>query len=465
MAEPGSELRLAELAGDEREFERLSRFARREAEAFGLALASYRDPVVARRLRERLRSELEASLRVGELVCTYEDAAVDLAWRLASASEGVDVVFVVGLDRLLLDSGGRPRTTAAIANLNARRDELPERVVARVVLWVSDDGGRSLSEQAWDLVQVVLTTAEFEGTTRVPIPARGFEYELPEWAEPAPADERDSLADQAAQMAGAAELSPTAIWAADIAQHAARLFARAGRLADAGDWLLAAARWQDRSEVRGSAGPLYRDAAALMLAQGDASSALALAERARRRTLAPAEYERVNVRDDIVEDQVLVYGTTCELLAQVFAARGELPAAFRICWELFNLYRRAGYRQAQADLLGELAELHRLRGDLDSALLIRREHQLPLLATLEPSDDRTRAIAKANAGVAELLEQRGELVEALALRREQLAVFERLGPARERGETLARIAAIFEAHGERLEAVRIRKHELPALET
>lgn len=466
MTEAKPERRIAELEGDEREYVRLSRFLTRAGagDGFGLGLASYRDPIVARELRAKLRGELEPEHRVGEMTCVHDDGVANLVGRLVTASEGLELLFVVGLDHLLLDSGGRPRMTVAIANLNARRDELPELLETRVVLWVSQAGAQSLAAQAWDLVQVVLTTAQFTSVASVPIPGVDAVFDPPSWAEPAPPDERAALEAQAHRLAAIAVQARGLTQAAGFGAQAARLFARAGRDAEAGEWLLATARWFDRSGLLWSAGSAYRTAAELMLARGDFSSALALAERAIHRTPAPAELARANVCNDMVEDQVAAYGVTCEVLARARAARGELRSALWVWLELLELYERAGWPRAYADVLGELAELHRGRGELDAALLIRRGHQLPILRALEPSDELSVAIARARGGVASVLEQRGALVEALELRqREQLPVFEQLCATRDHARTLARIADIREAQGDQIEAQRIRAVELPTI--
>jgi len=63
------------------------------------------------------------------------------------------------------------------------------------------------------------------------------------------------------------------------------------------------------------------------------------------------------------------------------------------------------------------------------------------------------------------LEERGELDEALRIRREQLPVYGRLGDVRSRAVTMGHIADLLEARGELDEALRIyRDEELPVYE-
>ena len=78
------------------------------------------------------------------------------------------------------------------------------------------------------------------------------------------------------------------------------------------------------------------------------------------------------------------------------------------------------------------------------------EHRLP--ARL--GDVRERAVTMGK--IADILQARGELDEALRIRRdEQLPVYERLGDVRERAVTMGNIADILFARGELDEALRI----------
>jgi hypothetical protein len=78
------------------------------------------------------------------------------------------------------------------------------------------------------------------------------------------------------------------------------------------------------------------------------------------------------------------------------------------------------------------------------------------LATFEAAgDDRGAAIASGQ--IADILFSRGDLDEALRIRKEeQLPVYERLGDVRERAVTMGKIADILESRGDLDEALRIR---------
>ena len=102
-------------------------------------------------------------------------------------------------------------------------------------------------------------------------------------------------------------------------------------------------------------------------------------------------------------------------------------------------------------------------GELDKALRILREEQLPAADQLQ--DVRSRAVTLGQ--IADVLAARGELDEALRIRREeQLPVYERLGDVRSRAVTLGQIAdVVATGRGELDEALRIRREEvLPVYE-
>ena len=77
--------------------------------------------------------------------------------------------------------------------------------------------------------------------------------------------------------------------------------------------------------------------------------------------------------------------------------------------------------------MGQIADILQSRGELDEALRIRREEELPVYERL--GDVRSRAVTMGQ--IADILQSRGELDEALRIRREeQLPVYERLGDVR-----------------------------------
>jgi len=151
------------------------------------------------------------------------------------------------------------------------------------------------------------------------------------------------------------------------------------------------------------------------------------------------------------------------LQADILQARGEIDEALRIRREEeLPVYERLGDVRSRAVTMGKVADILEARGELDEALRIRREEELPVYERL--GDVRSRAVTMGQ--VADILEARGELNEALRIRREEeLPVYERLGDVRSRAVTMGQVADILEARGELDEALRILKQEvLPAFE-
>ncbi|MCM8636495.1 MAG: hypothetical protein NFW15_11225, partial [Candidatus Accumulibacter sp.] len=96
-------------------------------------------------------------------------------------------------------------------------------------------------------------------------------------------------------------------------------------------------------------------------------------------------------------------------------------------------------------LLDELAELLRSVGELDEALRIRLEEELPVHEKL--GNVRSKALTQGQ--IADILQARGQLDEALRIRlEEQLPVFEKLGDVRSKAVTQGQIADILQARGQ-----------------
>jgi len=113
-------------------------------------------------------------------------------------------------------------------------------------------------------------------------------------------------------------------------------------------------------------------------------------------------------------------------------------------------------------LINELAELHFGLGELDQALRVRREEELPALEQL--GNARLKAVSMGR--IADLLNAKGEFDEALRIYCDEvLPVFESVDDARSRAVTMGKIADVLEAQGRTDEGLRIRReHELPAYE-
>ena len=78
--------------------------------------------------------------------------------------------------------------------------------------------------------------------------------------------------------------------------------------------------------------------------------------------------------------------------------------------------------------MGKIADIFEARGQLDEALRIRRDEELPVYERL--GDVRAKAVTMGK--IADIFQARGQLDEALRIRREEaLPVYERLGDVRE----------------------------------
>ncbi len=150
-------------------------------------------------------------------------------------------------------------------------------------------------------------------------------------------------------------------------------------------------------------------------------------------------------------------------IADILESRGEVDEALRIRREeQLPVYERIGDARSRAVTMGKIADILQSRGEVDEALRIRREEQLPVYERI--GDARSRAVTMGK--IADILQSRGEVDEALRIRREeQLPVYERIGDARSRAVTMGQIADILQSRGEVDEALRIRREEqLPVYE-
>jgi DNA-directed RNA polymerase specialized sigma24 family protein len=225
---------------DTRELDRLVRFMSRKGQRFGLALATYRDAGVAAEQRELAVSRMGAhALRVSTI--ELRGASDDVVAALEAASAAQDVIFMTGLDEIIHDLAGTSPLTHAIQSLNLRRDDLPERVDARVVFWVSADAYPQLAKLAWDLLDVMLTRFEFRGERAVEAPPVEVEPYRPQWLRVDDAVDVGAHERQVESLVRTATTATDPHTIADAAASAGAIFAALGRLDDASQWIERAA--------------------------------------------------------------------------------------------------------------------------------------------------------------------------------------------------------------------------------
>jgi tetratricopeptide (TPR) repeat protein len=421
---------------DSAEIDRLYRFLTRTGPRFGLAIAICADRVLAAEAREQLREQLKrAKLRVATLELHYDDERHDIVQRMIDASADADALFVVGLDRLVTDVFGRTRQTTAIANLNQRRDDLPNVLDVRVVFWVSKAAYPSLSDVAWDLCQVMLTTAELEATRELVIDPVRVDPP-PEWLSLARADEAPQLQRQLQNFVRLYETAtakdPRA--AGDAAASVAELEIRLGHMPSARTWFERAIACHERAGQLAEAGRLSRRRAEMALFAGELDDAQMHAKRARK----------LAHRAGSESDAALAHA----IVAEIVGRRGDVEAAISTLeTAVLPILVRYGDAAAQAEVLNKIANFREVRGELDEALELRKEQ----IAPLQERAGATRGSAGVQANVDRIVNlhvRKGDLDEAA---RVTLAA-----PSQSAGPRLATIA---EARGDLETASEIRERE------
>jgi tetratricopeptide (TPR) repeat protein len=150
-------------------------------------------------------------------------------------------------------------------------------------------------------------------------------------------------------------------------------------------------------------------------------------------------------------------------LAVLKWVRGDVDEALRIYTEeQIPVYERIGDLRAKAVTQGKIAGILQSRSQLDEAMRIRTEEEIPVFERL--GDLRSKAVTWGK--IADILKARGQLDEAMRIRTmEQLPVYERLGDVRQKAITKGRIADILQDRGQLDEALRIcTEEEVPVYE-
>jgi len=206
--------------------------------------------------------------------------------------------------------------------------------------------------------------------------------------------------------------------------------------------LLIASRRLDLGETFEAASLLLRTAR-LSQEQGDYDAAVADAR-------AAAEmFDRLNYD----RDAAIARGQ----LSDIYFVRGELDEALRIrTEEELPVYERLGDVRSRAVTIGLISDILRARGLLDEALRSLHDDLIPTFERL--GDIHSKAVTMGK--IADIHFVRGELDEALRIRtKEQLPVYERLGDVRAQAVTMGQIADIHFVRGQLDEALRIRREE------
>ncbi len=194
---------------------------------------------------------------------------------------------------------------------------------------------------------------------------------------------------------------------------------------------------------------VLRHTADAALTSGDGGTGEALLERAMRQVDAGG---RQGI-DPL--DRARVLGERARRLI----IRGEPGQAEQLFRRAHQLFATAGSEQEAAAAMGDIADIAVTRGELDEALRILREVELPVYERLGD----TRSVAVTWGKIADIAVTRGELDEALRIRREvTLPVYERLGDTREAAITWGKIADIAARRGNWDTAAELQHKRLEA---
>ncbi len=149
-------------------------------------------------------------------------------------------------------------------------------------------------------------------------------------------------------------------------------------------------------------------------------------------------------------------------LMQVAESSGNNDKAIRYAEEKYQLDIQRDDQREAALAKGQIADILQARGNLDEALRIRTEDQLPVYESL----GEVRSIAITKGKIADILQARGNLDEALRIRQqEELPVYESLGEVRSIAITKGKIADILFLNEKYDDAFELREAEvLPVLE-
>jgi tetratricopeptide (TPR) repeat protein len=150
------------------------------------------------------------------------------------------------------------------------------------------------------------------------------------------------------------------------------------------------------------------------------------------------------------EDRSNALWTLCLVIRQ----GGDLGRSLAAAEDKVRLDLMRGEEREATLARGLIADVLQARGEVDEALRLRREEELPVYERL--GDVRSRAMTLGK--IADVLQARGEIDEALRIyREEELPVYERLGDVRSHAVVLGKIADVLEARGNVEEALRLRR--------
>ncbi len=353
-------------------------------------------------------------------------------------------VMVTGLDSLvdLWSPAPPPDAFAVFDNANLHRDLFPAACPAPLVLWLSPFATAAFSQRApdlWDWRSASFDFADAPEARLAVAPRQAIGLERDDyWNEPP-----DKLHQQRAMYQDLlAQLGPPGpVVAASTAPGPSPLAGEGRRElpVSAGVRGALAAPLTPHPAPVGPPSPARGEG---RIGDGGRESPTGSEDSPRRR------FQRANL--------LLELGRVQRRLGELDAALEHFAEAAALCQQLADTGDDQAAR-GRAIARGEIADVLQARGELNEALRIRREESLPVFERLGDA----RSYAATWSRIADVLQGRGELDEALRIRREeQLPVFERLGDVHARALTWGKIAQCLAAKGDFDQAIRIYREDV-----
>lgn len=138
--------------------------------------------------------------------------------------------------------------------------------------------------------------------------------------------------------------------------------------------------------------------------------------------------------------------------ADALEAQGELDAALRIRLEdELPTHKNMGDTREYAITLGKIASILEARGDLDSALHIYRQEVLPVFEQIGDTRERVAILGR----IADIQEKRWELDEVMQARRQEVDIYEHLGDTLSYAIAQRKVADVLQMRGDLEGALRL----------
>ncbi|SMF96299.1 Tetratricopeptide repeat-containing protein [Methylomagnum ishizawai] len=416
------------------EWTRLKRLLEGAAGRFALVLAGYNRPVYRDQLIERLRQDAGEAAHERLDANGFADFAAFERW-LEHHGQAPGALHLVGLDLWL----GQGKDDSRLYGFNVHRDWIARLCRRPLVLWLLEHQIREFAQAAPDAWEWRSGVVDFS-----------WPVELESMAWPEPLDLGSATRDERLQRIG--EIRDFLAYKGEELSGSERgiLGNNLGYLyRSLGEWIqalnvfgYAANAFQNADDQKGVFKALAESAEILGLF-GDLDEALGQLN---------LVFEGFREWGDAREMAI-----TQGRIADILKARGQLDEALRILREEeLPVYERLGDVREKAVVQGRIADILQEKGQLNEALSIRQQEQLPVYERL--GDVRSKAMVQGK--IADILLMRGEMERALHIYHDDLIpTFAIVGDIRSQAVTQGRVADILQARGQLDEALRIREEE------